>query len=210
MKGGLAIWKISDRMPVAVIDSEPGPGIGNWVAISRDGAVVAAANKGGVILWDWKAGTSRQVLEVDAATTTAIALSPDGKLVAAATGNTMSSGGAGVRVWDLQANRVRSEWRCAGQMVSHMVFSPDSGRLATGSLSASQQGLLKLWDTGSGREVFSAALPPTMVTAIAFSPDGRRLAAATQVIDAFGVLSGRKQPGDIYVWDASPAAGQRP
>jgi hypothetical protein len=58
--------------------------------------------------------------------------------------------------------------------------------------------------------VFSAVLPPGAVTAVAFGPDGRRLAAATQASDVTSIITGRKVPGDIYVWDATPPDAGRP
>jgi WD40 repeat protein len=76
-------------------------------------------------------------------------------------------------------------------------------------MTSSQQGILKLWDTTSGREVFSAAIPPVTITALAFSPNGHRLAAATLMPDIFAVMTGRKVPGDIYLWDATPR-GENP
>jgi WD40 repeat protein len=201
-KGGLAIWNVSDGTQVAAFDSAPASA--DQMTFSPNGAVLAAARNGGIILWDWKAGTSRRVLDINGIRTTAVKFSPDGKLLAVVTENEMDTREASVRVLDLGANQIRSEWRGAGSDVSHLAFSPDGRRLATAGLTSAQQGLLKLWDTVTGREVFSAALPPVMVTAVAFSPDGRRLAAATQAFDILSGLSGRKQSGDIYVWDASP------
>jgi WD40 repeat protein len=203
-KGELTIWNTTDAKQLAVLDT--GAVHAHALTFSPDDKLVAAACRGGVILWDWKAGTSRRVLDSDGVLTSAVAFSSDGKLLAAATSDPLAPRDAVVRVWDVAEKRVRSEWRGPGQQVTHLAFSPDGRRLATVGVTSSQQGLLKLWDTTGGREVFSAALPPAMVTAVAFSPDGRRLAAATHAADVTAAQSGRKIPGVIHVWDATPDA----
>jgi WD40 repeat protein len=202
-KGAVAVWRTADGAQLAT--AELGLGATFGLAFSPDGSRVAAALGGSAILWDWKAGTSRRVLDAAGASLGTVAFSPDGTLLAVGATNLLGSG-SGVRVWDLAADRLRVEWRGAGQSVTRLAFSPDGKRLATVGATSSQQGLLKLWDIDSGREVFSAALPPGTVTEVAFSPDGRRLAAATQASDVAAGLAGRSIPGVIHVWDAGPAA----
>jgi WD40 repeat protein len=210
-KGEVAVWNTADGSLAGTLgglDEMP-----QGLAFSPDGALVATGQKGAVVLWDWKANTSRRVPLAEGAQVTALRFSPDGKRLAVATIGPLAPAETGVRVWDLGANRVVAEWSGARQRVTHLAFSPDGRRLATAAGSwatLSQQGLLKLWDADAGREVFSAELSPGAVTAVAFSPDGRRLAAATQVSDVSAILSGGKVPGDIYVWDATPPDAGRP
>jgi len=201
-KSEMAVWNTADGSLAATfggLDMMP-----QGVAFSPDGTFVATGQKGAVVVWDWKANTSRRVPLAEGALVTAVRFSPDGKRLAAATTSPLAPAGSGVLVWDLEANRLVAEWPGAGQQVAHMAFSPDGRRVCTAGVTASQQGLLKLWDADTGREVFSADLPPGAVTAVAFSPDGRRLAATTKPDDVTAILTGRKVPGDIYVWDATP------
>jgi WD40 repeat protein len=178
------------------------------VIFSPDGSLVAFATEAAVVLWDWKAGTTRQVLKVDGVVT-AMSFSTSGKLLAAASADPDRFRGATIRILDLETNQIRTEWHGGERGVLRLAFSPDNRRLATAGISATHQWLLRLWDTESGRETFSAALPPVTITALAFSPDGYRLAAATQAEDAFAVRTS-SQPAEIYVWDATPADTGRP
>ncbi|HYH68837.1 MAG TPA: protein kinase [Urbifossiella sp.] len=210
-KSELAVWNTADGSLARTLDGlEEMP---QGATFSPDGTLVATGQKGAVVVWDWKANTSRRLPLAEGALVSAVRFSPDGKRLAAATVSALAPAGSGVRVWDLEANRVVAEWSGAGQQVAHLAFSPDGRRLATAVISwgaATQQGLLKLWDADSGREVFAAELPSGGVTAVAFSPDGRRLAAATQAGDVAALLTGRKVPGDIYVWDATPPGSGGP
>jgi len=193
-KSGVAVWSLADGKHLATLEETE---ISQALSFCPDGKLLLPSG-GGVVLWDWQAGQSRRILNQSA---TALSCSADGKLVAAAVGST-------VRIWDLKSNRLQAECTGAGRQVTRLAFSPDGRRLAT--LGATSSDLLKLWDTASGREVFSAALPPTKVTAIAFSPDGNRLAAATQAMDITAGITGRKTPGEIHVWDATPTNTKRP
>lgn len=109
-----------------------------------------------------------------------------------------------IRIWDMEADRLRCEFTGAGQQVRHLAFSPDGRRLATGGTTSAQRGILKLWETTGGREVFSPTLPPAAITALAWSGDGLRLAVALAANDMGAALTGRTVPGDVHVWDATP------
>ena len=209
-RGGLAVWNIANGRQLAATDgirlSETAHPYSS--AFSPDTKLLACAQDGGVLLWDWQAGKSRRIMDAPGMATTALAFSADGKLIAAAANDTTGSGVATVRVWDLAGNRVLSECRGAGLGVGALAFGPDGGRLVTGGVTSSQQGILKLWDTTGGREVFSAQFPMAMITAVAFSADGRRLAAAVTPIDLSKLV--KDVPSEIHVWDATPVAGDSP
>jgi WD40 repeat protein len=203
---GLAVWNGGGGPPVATLTALPGSIVA--LALSPDGSTVAYGHTGGIHLWQWKSGQSRQVLDIDG-TLRMLAFSADGQWLAAGSDYSARSGGSKVRVLDLTTNRTRTECLGVGQDLSHLVFSPDGRRLATASHAAAGRGMLKLWDMVSGREVFSAPLPNAMVSAVAFSPDGHRLAAATLALDVFGIMVGRKQFPEIHVWDATPNDARR-
>ncbi len=225
LKGkGLCIWNIAEGKLVATLDESEGLAMG--LTFSSDNKLLAVGQGTGVVLWDWQAGPSGKKLEGKEAVadpafelkrqvsrilekkdvgTTAVAFSADNRFIAAAAGSTLRPGETSVRIWDLAANRLHSEFVGAGQMVRYLAFSPDGRRLVTGGTNSAQRGILKLWDTTSGREVFSVPLPAADLTAIALSPDGHRLAAALSPLDLTAMINNRSlPPGEIHIWDATP------
>ena len=109
----------------------------------------------------------------------ALALSPDGKRLAAA------RGGA-VVVYDVSATNfpVLGRWQAHRDAVQALAWSPDGHRLVSGAFRR-----LAIWDGAS----FQLACELTTglvgrVTAIKFAPDGARLAAADSVAGRAGYL----------------------
>jgi WD40 repeat protein len=100
----------------------------------------------------------------------ALAFSPDGKALAAVTGEPNQPGSA--VVWDL-ATRAKRWTHAEPTGIPAVAFAPDGQRLAIGLYS----GAAKLLDSATGREL-AALRHPKEVRAVAFSPDGKRLATA--------------------------------
>src|SRR5262249_2193681 len=94
------VWDVTDpRVPK---DPQEFPGPGTFVALSRDGRLLASGGRGrGITLRDLQTGQVRQVFQQEAEPLRA-AFSPDGHWLA-----WVSWGGAPVRVWDMAANQ---EW----------------------------------------------------------------------------------------------------
>ena len=198
-RGGLAIWNIANGRQLAALDDIKLPTMAGpfWTAFSPDTKLLAISQDSGVLLWDWHAGKSRQILENPGMRSTVLAFSADGVLLVAAAVDATRSGVATVRIWDLQADELLSECHIAGQQIAALTFSPDGRRLASGGTTSSQQGILNLWDTTGGREVLSEQFPMAMITTVAFSADGRRLAAGVTPIDWSNVLKGRGAASEI-------------
>jgi WD40 repeat protein len=100
----------------------------------------------------------------------AVALSPDGKLLAAGTGEPQERGA--VTVWDVATREVRfAHPERTG--VGGVAFSPDGKLLAV----ASYDNAARLLDAATGA-VKATLRHPKEVRAVTFSPDGKRLATA--------------------------------
>jgi RNA polymerase sigma factor (sigma-70 family) len=123
----------------------------------------------------------------------AIALSPDGRLLAGVGGNNE------VRVWDAAGGAERGCWPApdAGGSPRAVAFAPGGRTLAVGGEAA-----VALLDAASGKP--RRRLATAQVTAVAFAPDGKAVAAA-------------RLGGGVDLWDAATGdrlaalrAGDRP
>jgi WD40 repeat protein len=170
-------------------------GIVQWVAVSPDHRLLAAAGDDGTLrLWNVTVpGRPTLVTDLVAAdheSLYAAEFSPDGRLLVAAGANGL------VRMWNVSGARAVS----AGQPLSDgagnvysLAFSPDSATLAA----ASTNGTVRLWHlSDSARPSADGTLDisSTYPNSVAFSPDGQTLAAGTQA-------------GTVWLWHLAAAAG---
>src|SRR5262249_10857356 len=110
----------------------------------------------------------------------AVAFSPDGKLLASASGDNT------VRLWDTSSGEAKQTLAGHSSSVRAVAFSPDGKLLA----STSDDNTVRLWDTSSGEAKQTLAGHSVRVGAVAFSPDGKLLASASD-------------DNTVRLWDAS-------
>ena len=104
------------------------------------------------------------------ATVFALAFSPDGQRVVAATMGTE------IRVWQVGDGKPVAKWLAHRGWVRTVCFSPDGSILATAS--AAEQ-TLRLWNTNDGRLLTTLQGHANFVNSACFSPDGSILASGS-------------------------------
>jgi RNA polymerase sigma factor (sigma-70 family) len=139
-------------------------------AFSPAGAQLVCTDKGGVAVWNVTgpaAGQAARRLAVEGGKAATVAVSPDGKFIAAGT-----SEGA-ILLWDAATGRLLHNLRDPeNRLPIYMLTFSANGTLA------SQQHMIdrvRLWDVRTGKEL--SPLAPVTGLTIAMTPDGRGLAA---------------------------------
>lgn len=150
---------------------------------SGDGKTLIAGDRGGpLIFWDAATGKELRRIAVPFDSVCCLAISPDGKTLAAGCFRKML-------LWDLATGQLLRAWE-PPQMRS-LRFSPDGKTLA----SHAYDGLIYLWDIATGEKQHELKGHPGQVNALAFSPDGKQLASCSwgdSVVRLWDVAVGRE------------------
>jgi WD40 repeat protein/predicted Ser/Thr protein kinase len=139
-------------------------------AFDPEGRRLATVGSNGRLLM-WDAGTGQRLWSAAVGeSSTSVAFSSDGKLVAADAAVPLKAEGARVKVFDAETGAERQTLAGLVGSVRSIAFSPDGSRVVTAD------DRLRVWNTLTGQELL--ALPrPDGVHSLAFTPDGHRLLA---------------------------------
>ncbi|MFV9504800.1 MAG: CHAT domain-containing protein [Oscillochloridaceae bacterium umkhey_bin13] len=148
------------------------------LVISADGAIAAATGDkvevttvdlmftSELMVWDLASGRLVLGLQIsDATTTSALAISPDGALIATGMGD------GSVKLWRTRDGTLVQTLLGHVGPVSSATFSPDGAMLITGSSDRS----LRLWDLASGSELRAISTAPRIPSTLAVNTAGDRL-----------------------------------
>jgi WD40 repeat protein len=144
------------------------------LAWSTDGTRLAWAEGLAVKIRDMRSGKVDSVTAEGSQAMLAVALSADGKWLAA------SSQDRAVRLWDVASGKVLRTFTGHAKAPHCVAFSPDGKLLATGSGDpvygeGRELDGVRLWDTATGKELAKLGRYSEGVMGLAFSPDGKRL-----------------------------------
>jgi WD40 repeat protein len=198
---GVVVWDVDAGKELHVLPR--GRGLTAAAAFSPDGKLLATATslpgalKGKerqpvpaeIKVYDVADGRALLTLKADGARPTALAFSPDGKLLASATSD------RGIQFWNPSAREGEALVRALpedGGMIHNLAFSPDGARLYAGGF----DGLVRIYEVSSGRGLRGLQAGVRQVTALALSADGTRLAVG-------GTDS------TVRVWPAAPRPASR-
>ena len=157
------------------------------VAFTPDGNFIVSTGDDKVIrVWDWRQGkTVRTIRGVAGAgeegKIIALALSPDGKTLAAAgwfdkTTATVPCCGD-IRIYDFATGELKGLLKGHIGVVGTLSFSPDGKRLVSGAGLGDLTAII--WDIASGRSLSTLTGHTAEIYGVAFTPDGARVVTAS-------------------------------
>jgi WD40 repeat protein len=147
---------------------------------TKDGAILVSRGADDTVrLWEVASGKELRRIDVGRGFWRAMDLSPDGKTLAAMSGD-FRKGPCAVRLWDLASGK-ELRGPPEADVVSCLAFSPDSTILAYGwgERDWDRPGVIKLWDLTKHKECGLLRGHRKWVTAVAFAPDGKTLVSGS-------------------------------
>jgi WD40 repeat protein len=163
------IWNLKHPSLPGIIES-PGQQAEADLVFSLDGRVLIAPHRGEGVIDYWDTATLQRVGSIKAGTTDvqAVALSPDGKTLAAMGPHQT------LWLWDFRSKKRLRELRGTKEYLFSLAFSPDGRTLAAGGF----DGGLKLYNLPCGSEVTTLPAHKSICHSVSFSPDGNCIASA--------------------------------
>ena len=206
--GEVKIWSLQTGTQLRS-QTVNGTGLGG-VAFSPDSRYLAYGtadynspdNHTGAFLWDLQA-SQNLTLRGLTRSVTGIAFHPDGKHLAACSGDASRINHPGeVKLWVVAHGEESRILQTHPGTVLSLAFSPEGKRLAAGTAGMPDKmvpGYLAVGDVEGGRPPLLLEGHSGDVWGVAWSPDGKTLASASKRIDMVDLAS----PGEVKIWNAA-------
>jgi WD40 repeat protein len=143
------------------------------IVFSDNGQFFVAAQKREVGLFQANNGKKLRTLQGHQGSVSAIAISPDNKLIVSASGEDRT-----IRVWDAETGELIETLGENVGPVTTIGFSPQGKFFVTGSIAESR--FIKFWDTETRKLLTEPLQQPGFVYTVAVTPNGNQLVAAVR------------------------------
>jgi WD40 repeat protein len=178
--GKLRVWDLAKGGEIATLDAQAAdPSIvramAQLMALAPDRKTLVWQSGPTTMVWDLRTKKIRLKHFQAHPWSSAVAFSPDGKLLACHRGGPPHI----VQVWDWDAGKQVAELQGFGGHVYEMTFSPDGKLLATGD----EFGTIRLTEVATGKEVGALKGHGGAISALVFAREGRWLYSAA--LDGF-------------------------
>lgn len=161
--GSLTLWH-ADGRPLREIKLKGKERHLFAIDFSPDNKLIAAGcNENEVVLFDADTGAPSQVIKTPSNWTRVVRFSPDGKLLAYASGGKLL-------IWDVQAKIQMREIAAHDATIESIAFSLDGTQIVTCADG------VKLWTVATGKHVRTLDVPRDLFNCVAWAPDGRTIA----------------------------------
>jgi WD40 repeat protein len=178
--GTVHFWEADTGDHLRSVRSERNGGVGP-IMFSPDSKGLAVVGRGeGIQFLDASTGRVTHEITEGANGFACIALSPDGKTLAAGRGGHVGGFEVQIRLWDVKGDRQPLKLDAPGRFLGALALSSDSKMLASASLDS-----VRVWDVSKEKTVLRL---PIGAACVAFSPNGKVLAS--------GAIS-----ADVHLWD---------
>ena len=150
---------------------------GYGLVFSADGKSLYSPGYGGIKVSDVATGKLQGSFKDSDEPWNCLALSPDGKTLAAAGSISKKS----ICLWAVATRDLKAAWEGHIDGAHSVTFSPDGKLLASGG--CDQDGTIRVWDVATKAELHKWVTDSTIrgyIKSVAFSPDGRSVAAASE------------------------------
>jgi RNA polymerase sigma factor (sigma-70 family) len=193
---GPRVWEVSTGRPLGQL-ALPGNQRAGPIALSSDGRTLAVGGSDGAIhLLDLGTGKAVQRLVGHAEQASALAFTPDGKLLASGRDFDFPRRHGQenpIQLWDVTTGKEVRLLVGPKDTVLSLAFSPDGKTLAAGA--ERYDATLRLWDVTTGEERFALKGHGGELRSVAFSPDGQTVATGSmdKTIRLWDVATGKEQ-----------------
>jgi WD40 repeat protein len=187
---GVYLWDVASGRLLWRLSEPDGGNLVRGLAFTPDGKALAATAYsykphhfvGGITLYDLATGEPRRRLVSDGESPEGVAVSRDGKWIAARTGS-------GARVWELPGGREVGGEAAAHRSPANQIVASAGGLIVT----AGDDTTVRLWDAATGRQRHRLD-HGGWVRAVAVSPDGTKVASSSldDTVRLWDAASGRE------------------